>query len=545
MKFSSLSWLTPLLFATTVAAQHGVEFQRPDAIVDLRTNVAAASVKGQWRYSDARIVEVNHRLPGPDLKPTGAPSRTHDIEPKAGVAGFDDSKWDVIEAASLEQRRTTGRFAFGWYRLNVTLPEKVGAFSVAGATVYFEIVVDDYAEVWVNGKLPETLGQAGGHMIRGWNAPNRVMLTRNARPGEQIQLAVFAANGPLSNPPANFVWVRSAALDFYSPEHARVGEEVATEIVRADSALDHILAPGTKIERIATGFGFTEGPVWVPGEAGEVGHLLFSDPNNNTIYRWSTDGQVSIFRTHSGYTGADIGDYHQPGSNGLSLDPQGRLTICEHGNRRVTRLEKNGVLTVLADRFEGKRLNSPNDQVHRSDGALFFTDPPFGLPKVFDDARKELPFSGVYGLIDGKLKLLSTDFTGPNGLAFSPDEKYLYVDNWDTAKKVVKRYEVAADGTLSNGKVFFDVTGAPGEEALDGLKVDREGNVYFSGPGGVWIVSPEGKHVGTLKGPELPANFTFGDADGKTLYLCARKSVYRVRLGVSGARPIPAQATRR
>jgi gluconolactonase len=267
------------------------------------------------------------------------------------------------------------------------------------------------------------------------------------------------------------------------------------------------------------------------------GYLLFSDPNNDTIYRWTQDGQVYVYRTKSGYAGYDIGEYGQPGSNGLTLDKVGRLTINEHGNRRVTRLEKNGVVTVLADRYEGKRLNSPNDLVYRSDGALYFTDPPFGLPRFYDDPRKELPYSGVFCLIDGKLKLVSTDLKGPNGLAFSPDEKYFYVDNWDEKKKVVMRYEVNPDGTLSNGKVFFDMTDAPGEDALDGMKVDQKGNIYVSGPGGLWILSPDGRHLGTIIGPEHPHNFAWGDDDGKALYMCARTGLYRIRLKLPGIRP--------
>ena len=179
-------------------------------------------------------------------------------------------------------------------------------------------------------------------------------------------------------------------------------------------------------------------------------------------------------------------------------------------------------MTILADRYEGKRLNSPNDLVYKSDGSLYFTDPPFGLPKAFDDPRKETPFSGVYRWSNGKLQLLTTDMTGPNGLAFSPDEKYLYVGNWDEKKKIVMRYEVKPDGTLANGRVFFDMTSAPGEDAIDGLKVDRQGNVYVSGPGGLWILSPAGKHLGTIVGPEHPHNFAWGDADGKTLYLTAQ-----------------------
>jgi gluconolactonase len=293
-----------------------------------------------------------------------------------------------------------------------------------------------------------------------------------------------------------------------------------------------------RIEKLAQGFLFTEGPVWHPD-----GYLLFSDPNANTIYRWSPEGRVSVYRAKSGYKGADVGEYGQPGSNGLTLDAEGRLTINEHGNRRVTRLEGNGSLTVLADRYEGKRLNSPNDLVYRSDGALYFTDPPFGLPKAFDDLRKELSYSGVFCLKDGKLELAARDLTGPNGIAFSPDERFLYVTNWDPSKKVVMRYEVRPESCqLSNGKVFFDMTPAPGDEALDGMKVDREGHLFVSGPGGVWVLSPEGKHLGTIQAPELPANMAFGDADGRTLYMTARTGIYRIRLSHAGVRPPLARA---
>jgi gluconolactonase len=182
-------------------------------------------------------------------------------------------------------------------------------------------------------------------------------------------------------------------------------------------------------------------------------------------------------------------------------------------------------------------LNSPNDLVYRSDGVLYFTDPPFGLPKVGDDPRKELPYSGVFCLINGKLQLVSTDLQGPNGLAFSPDEKYLYIGNWDPQKKVVMRYEVNADGTLTNGQVFFDMTAAPGENATDGVKVDQQGNLYVSGPGGLWIISPESKHLGTITGPEQSHNLAWGNEDGKTLYLTAQTSVYRMRLNIPGIQP--------
>ena len=510
---TALFWTTPASGQVTADAP-GI---RPDAIVNLASDEGVSLVRGQWRYSDAKVVETE---------------QTHDIEPHAGVASFDDSGWQAIEPGGLESRRSTGRLSFGWYRISVTIPDKVGALDTAGSTVVFEIVVDDYAEVWVDGKLPIALGQAGGQFIKGFNAPNRVVIAREAVPGQRIQLAVFGVNGPLSNPPGNYVWVRSATLDFYKKGRIGTKTEVKADVKRVDPGLDAIVPEGLTMEKLADGFIFTEGPVWLP-----EGYLLFSDPNANTIYRWTPDGQVSVFRTKSGYAGVDVGEYGQPGSNGITLDPEGRVTIDEHGNRRVVRIEKNGAVTVLADRFEGKRLNSPNDLVYRSDGTLFFTDPPFGLPKAFDDTRKELPFSGIYSLKDGKLRLGAKDLTGPNGLAFSPDERFLYVGNWDEKKKVVMRYEVHEDGSLSHGEVFFDMTNAPGDDALDGVKVDVQGNVYVSGPGGLWILSPEGRHLGTIVGPEHPHNLAWGDDDGRTLYLTAQTGLYRVRLRIPGIRP--------
>ncbi len=506
---------------------------RPDAIINLANEEGVRLVKGQWRYSDAKVVEVDHKSVGADLKPSGTPNKTLDITPKAGIADFDDSKWQVIDAGSLDTRRGNGKLSFNWYRIKVTIPEKIANFDPTGSTAVFEIVVDDYAEIWVDGKLPLTLGQTGGHLIKGFNSPNRVVVARDVKPGQEIQLAVFGANGPLSNPPGNFIWIRSATLDFYKPTAKAEMNHAGGEIKRVDSGLNNIVSVNAKIEKVASGFTFTEGPVWIR----EGNYLLFSDPNDNKIYRLSQDGQVSVYMTKSGYTGFDIREYRQPGSNGLTLDKEGRLTINQHGNRRVVRQEKNGQITVLADKFEGKRLNSPNDLVYRSDGTLYFTDPFFGLPKFGDDPRKELPYTGVYSLINGQVKLVVKDLTGPNGIAFSPDEKYLYVGNWDDKKKIVMRYEVQKNGTLTNAKVFYDMTKAEGEDAIDGIKVDVQGNVYVSGPGGLWIFSADGKHLGTIIGAEHPHNMAWGDADGKTLYLCARSSIYRIRLNVEGVRP--------
>ena len=502
---------------------------RPEASVDLMTADGAALAGAQWRYSDTRIVEADFH--GPD----GRPLKTYDFTPHAGGADFDDSGWEAIAPTSLEERRSTGRLCFNWYRTRITVPAKIGGFSTLGSTVVFETSVDDYAEVWVDGELTRALGQRGGSVVAGWNAPNRLVIARNVKPGQKIQLAIFGANGPLSNPPTNYIWMRTARLEFYKGIGGPVAipvSEVNVEVIRKDPAIDEIVGTNPKIFKLAEGFQFTEGPVWVR----DGGYLLFSDPNANTQYKYTADGELSVFRTPSGYSGSDIADYGQPGSNGLTLDREGRLTIDEHGNRRVTRLEKDGSVTVLADRYEGKRLNSPNDLVYRSDGTLYFTDPPFGLPKAFDDGRKELPYSGVFSLRNGKLRLIATDLTGPNGIAFSPDEKYLYVTNWDEKKKVVMRYVSHADGTVSDGEVFFDMTAAPGEDALDGMKVDVRGNLYVSGPGGLWIISAEGKHLGTVIGPKHPHNLAWGD-DGKTLYLCAREGLYKMPLRVAGIRP--------
>lgn len=507
------------------------------ATIDLATADGVQLVKGQWRYSDTKIIEVDFKSPGADGQPTGEAVKTYDYSPHAGGVDFDDSKWQQLDPATLNQRRSTGRLCFNWYRINITVPDQIRNFSPAGSTAVFETSLDDYAEIWVDGELTRTLGQSGGSVISGWNASNRLIIGRNVKPGQKIQLAIFGINGPISNPPTNYIWMRFAKVDFYPGSSVPVAltpREVNVEVVKADPGLDAIVPPNPKIFKLAEGFKFTEGPIWI-----HDGYLLFSDPNSNIIYKYEPagDGKLSIFRDKSGYEGKDIAEYGQPGSNGLTLDHEGRLTIDQHGNRRVIRLENNGSATVVADRYEGKRLNSPNDLVYKSDDTLYFTDPPFGLPKFYDDPRKELPVSGVFSVKNGNLRLVSKDLLGPNGIAFSPDEKYLYVGNWDPKKKIIMRYEVAADGSLKNGSVFFDMTNAEGEDAIDGVKVDQQGNLYVSGPGGLWILSPEGKHLGTLKPPMHPHNFAWGDEDGKTLYLCARSGLYRIRLNIPGVRP--------
>ena len=304
------------------------------------------------------------------------------------------------------------------------------------------------------------------------------------------------------------------------------------QVLRVDPAIDQIVPASPAIQKLAEGLVFTEGPVWI-----RQGYLLFSDVPSNVIYKWTGDSKVEVFRKPSGYNGTDAPAGAFIGSNGLTLDRQGRLTICEHGNGRVTRLEKDGKLTVLAGKYEGKRLNSPNDAVYKKDGALYFTDPPYGFVKQDEDPKKELKFNGVYRLAGGKLQLVYRELTRPNGLAFSPDEKYLYVANSDPQRKIWMRFEVTSAGGLANGKVFYDVTNQTADGLPDGMKIDQKGNLYCTGPGGVWIFSPAGKHLGTIQPPETPANLAWGDADGKTLYITARKGLYRIMLQIPGIRP--------
>ena len=289
--------------------------------------------------------------------------------------------------------------------------------------------------------------------------------------------------------------------------------EVRLEVF--DSAVRDIVSETASIEQIATGFGFTEGPVW----CGD--HLIFSDIPRNRMVRLAMrhEGpEVTTFRTPSG------------NSNGNTLDRSGRLVSCEHSARRVSRTEADGTVSVLAERYHGKRLNSPNDVVVRSDGSAFFTDPPYGLTDF--TKWKELSFNGVYRRApDGELALLADDFERPNGLAFSPDESVLYVD--DTARGHIRAFDVSADGSISNGRVFADIRGAePGNP--DGMKIDQKGNVYCTGSGGFWIIDPGGNRLGRVLMQEIPANLAWGDSDWRTLYMTARTSVYRMRLQVPG-----------
>ena len=318
------------------------------------------------------------------------------------------------------------------------------------------------------------------------------------------------------------------------------------DIQRLDPALDHIVGADAKLERVATGFDkWTEGPVWT-----REGTLLFAEIPANNIVEWIPGKGASVFMHPSGYKGAEPFKGPEPGSNGMTLDADGRISVAGHARRNVWRMESvdpKTQITILADSYQGKKLNSPNDLVYKSDGSLYFTDPPYGLPTQSDnDPQKELQVDGVYRIPGArqhkpgapperdKLELVIKDLARPNGLAFSPDEKFLYVA--ESGKKQWMRYRVLPNGSVSDGSLFLDASNDKADGGPDGLRVDKEGNIYGSGPGGVWIISADGKHIGTIKVPERVSNVAWGDQDGKTLYITASTSLFRIKLSVPGLR---------
>lgn len=300
---------------------------------------------------------------------------------------------------------------------------------------------------------------------------------------------------------------------FFNAKKERIQLIFTTGYIEAKSELFYnLISQKAKIKRLATGFQFTEGPIWFAAE----NYLLFSDIPASKIYKLSSGNKVSVFREFSN------------NSNGLTRDKEGRLIACEHGTRRLTRTEKDGSITILADQFQEKKLNSPNDVIVKNDGSIYFTDPPFGI-KI---EQQKQPYQGVYCISpDGKLILVADDFERPNGLAFSPDEKKLYID--DSFRHHLRVFDVQDNGILTNGKIFYDMKiNKPG--CPDGMKVDIQGNIYCTGAGGIWVFNPEGNHLGTIVTPEIPANCAWGDADLQTLYITAQTSIYTIRVNIPG-----------
>ena len=330
--------------------------------------------------------------------------------------------------------------------------------------------------------------------------------------------------------------VSAALLWGLSNLNALAEESAYARLESLDKRFDALIAPDTRIEKIADDLKWSEGPLWDP----RTKSLLFSDIPNNVIMKWHADKGVSEFLKRSGYTGAAPFTGREPGSNGLTFDLDGRLTLCQHGDRRISRRESDGTMVPVAVGYEGKKLNSPNDLVFDTQGALYFTDPPFGLPGTFTDPTKELPFNAVFRVApDGSITAVATELEAPNGLGFSPDYKTLYVANATAKEPIWKAYAVQADGSLDKGRVFADASSLykKGDGVPDGLKVDVQGNLFATGPGGVLVYAPDGTLLGRIITGVPTSNVAFGE-DGSTLFITANHRVLRMRTHTHGV-PLP------
>ncbi len=316
-----------------------------------------------------------------------------------------------------------------------------------------------------------------------------------------------------------------------SSEAGATNAALAPRIVRLDPRFDQLVPKDAVIEKLADGFSWVEGPVWNRSE----NFLLFSDVPNNRIVKWNQDEGASDFLQRSGYTGTQVFEGREPGSNGLAFDSEGRLVFCQHGDRSISRLEADGRRTILAGDYMGKRINSPNDVIFKSNGDIYFTDPPFGLPKSFDDPAREVDFCGVYRIAkNGQVELLTKEVQAPNGIAFSPDEKTLFVS--DSKRTLWLAFDVRPNGTLSKSRVVYDGNkvgnGKPG--VADGLKIDAAGNIFGAGPGGIYVIAPDGTLLGMFDFGVATGNCAWGE-DGSTLFIASNTAIYRVRLTTKGA----------
>jgi len=321
-----------------------------------------------------------------------------------------------------------------------------------------------------------------------------------------------------------FIWLNLIA--YSSPKNGTV------DVIFVKNSMSKIVSKDAKIQKISGGFTFTEGPVWH-----KEGYLLFSDIPDNKILKYTPEEGITTYLENSGFVGTEI-KQDGPGSNGLTYDKQGNLIICQHGARQVVKYDRAGNFIPIARQFGGGRLNSPNDVVVKSDGTIYFTDPPWGLPKQDEDPAKELDFQGVYRLNKGNLELIDKELIRPNGIAFSHDEKYLYVTDTDEDRKLYYRYNVDEEGNVSEKTLFFDASELQGDGGPDGIKVDKKGNCYFTGPGGILVINSKGDLLGTISPPEQPANLGWGGKDGKTLFMTCRTGLYAIELKIEGVRPM-------
>jgi gluconolactonase len=326
----------------------------------------------------------------------------------------------------------------------------------------------------------------------------------------------------------------AVALLGVAPAHAQFARESPLlEVQRLDARLDELIAPGTRAEKIVAGHVWLEGPTW----DAKRGALFFSDVVKNRLWRWTPGKGTDVVLDPSGTTLVGPHAAAEPGSNGTALDSHGRLVICEHGDRRIARLEADGTKTVLADRYQGKRLNSPNDLWLAGNGDLYFTDPPYGLPKHFEDPAKELGWQGVYRLRRGELELLIRDVRAPNGIALSPDERTLYVSNADRDNPLWLAYPLAPGGSVGAGREFANARGEVTKYAgvPDGMETDAQGNLWAAGPGGLTIFAPDGARLGFLFTGIATSNVTFGGPAGTTAFISASSAIWRIETRVRGA----------
>ena len=451
----------------------------PAAVIDLQTDDGVRAIQGQWRYSGVKIIESEF-----------GGEKVYDYTPHAGVAGFDDSQWLALKPAEIRRGRA-GRMSFIWYRIKVTIPQRVGDIDPTGTTAVLETLVDDYGEIWVDGELPRWQGEVGGAVVAGFLTPNRLVVARHVKPGQVIEIAIFVMNGPISNVPPNRANMHTAKLQFYKTAPGPVAllpGGYNPDVEHQGKAADRIFIDNLKLIKLADGFSSAVKPVW-----DSQGVLLFES------YRYSPNNVCTVPIAAQSRVKTDLAsDERLHNARAAAFDPQGRLTLAEQ--HRVMRIDPDGKSTVLAEQ-------AARDLVYRSNGTLYFTA-----------AEK------IFSLCEGKLR--SVEQPESHGVALSPDERSLYV----TARAGLARYDANADGTLSNGKVIARV------ESAGGIQTDMEGNLYVAGPDGLRILSSDGRHLGTMLTGRKPRELAWGDADSKTLYLTSPEALYCVRLGVPGFR---------
>jgi gluconolactonase len=505
---------------------------RPIATIDLMKEDGLRQVRGQWRTSDVAIVPSDFN---------GTKRGVYDYSPHAGAKDFDDFNWPVIPKESLEgeageSKPHEGRMSFEWYRLTVTVPERIGDIETTGSTVVFDTTIDDYSEIWVNGELLRWIGEVGAGTISGFNAPNRLVIGRNVKPGQKIQIAVFAINGPISAAPANTVFMRKGTrLDFYCCMSGPVALDPVPDVNSSIEDPDNTgLAPQVinrdpHLKKLAEGLGPTSSAAW-----SEKGYLIFNNVDTGVLYRYDpVNARVSIFSPYANASriGGDTTGATRP--KAIAFDPQGALVVAQEGKHNIVRINQDGTESVIADSHQGVPLNGPAALVYRADGILYFTDLYTNHASSSDPTAPEARHSGVYSLSNGQFRLLADDLPTPVALALSPRGRFLYV--LDSETKVVMRYCTNVDGSVAKGEVFFDLAALSSYSPATAIAVGQRGDVYIAGPGGIAILSPQAKYLGAIVLQNGPRTIAWGDPASRALFLTAADGLYQLRISIPAA----------